>query len=63
MMIVATATARRAGLLDCGCIAAAGQQIVKVDVGDRGSQTTYGNGRGRWCCSDCAAAVEPDPAA
>jgi hypothetical protein len=60
--IVATATSRRGGLLDCGHRARPGDLIHKIDVGDRGSQTSYGNGRGGWICSRCAAQLDPDAA-
>lgn len=61
-MIVATAKARRGGLLDCGCVAQRGDPIYKVDLGDRGPQTSHGNGQGRWCCAECATAADDQPA-
>jgi hypothetical protein len=44
--------------LDCGHEAAKGEVIYKVDVGDRGGQTAYGNGLGGWVCAACAAGAD-----
>jgi len=60
--IVATTRSRYGGRLDCGHTAVRGQLIYKLDSGDRGHQTSGGNGLGSWVCAGCAAGTEP-PAA
>lgn len=52
--VVATAQSRRGGRLDCGHMAKAGENIFKVDSGDRGGTTSRGNGLGGWICMPCA---------
>lgn len=58
--IVASARSKRGGRLDCGHRVNAGEVIVKIDTGARGSQTRHGNGRGVWLCEPCgkSAALE-----
>jgi hypothetical protein len=60
--VVAIAHSKQGGRLDCGHQAKAGQQIFKLDLGERGGQTSQGNGRGAWVCAVCAAqADDPEP--
>ena len=55
MSIVATAVSRHGGTCPgCDERIAAGEMIFKVDTGDRGGQTSYGNGLGAWVCAGCA---------
>ena len=54
LKVVATAQSRRGGKLDCGHIARPGENIFKVDTGERGSHTQDGNGLGGWICMPCA---------
>jgi hypothetical protein len=61
-MIVASTRSRYGGRLDCGHQARRGDPIYKVDTGDRGRQTSQGNGRGAWICQTCAAGAENQPA-
>lgn len=56
--VVASSRSRHGGRLDCGHRARPGDLIVKVDVGDRGRQTSAGNGLGSWWCPDCAADLD-----
>jgi hypothetical protein len=58
--VVARSTSRHGGRLDCGHRCQPGDPIVKVDLGDRGHQTSGHNGRGSWLCVVCAADVEDD---
>jgi hypothetical protein len=61
MTVIAATTSRRGGRLDCGHRARPGQQIFKIDTGERGGQTSAGNGLGQWVCATCAAAADrPD---
>ena len=53
-VVVAVTTSRRGGRLDCGHRALPGQQIFKVDLGERGGQTVFRNGLGQWWCQECA---------
>lgn len=59
-VVIAKAVSRHGGrCAGCGRWIAAGEQIVKIDDGRRGSTTSYGNGAGgRWlgveCCADAA---------
>jgi hypothetical protein len=61
-MIVATTRSRYGGQLDCGHVAERGDPIFKLDVGDRGRQTSQGNGQGSWVCQMCAGSVDTEPA-
>jgi len=61
-MIVATTRSRYGGPLDCGHQAKRGDTIHKIDTGDRGRQTSHGNGRGAWVCTSCAAGADNQPA-
>jgi hypothetical protein len=61
-MIVASARSKWGGPLDCGHLASRGELIFKLDVGDRGRQTSQGNGRGAWICQACAAGADDQPA-
>lgn len=52
---VATVTAKFRGRCGkCKRTIPRGQQTVKMDVGERGKQTSGGNGRGQWWCVPCA---------
>jgi hypothetical protein len=53
--VVAIATSRRGGRLDCGHRARPGELIHKLDTGERGGSTSSHNGRGAWVCAACAA--------
>lgn len=54
-VIVARTRSRRGGKLDCGHRVSPGGDIAKVDVGERGTQTQWRNGRGVWLCAACVA--------
>lgn len=56
--VVATATSRHGGRLDCGHTAHPGEVIHKMDTGRRGGHTPAGNGRGEWWCDRCAPRVD-----
>lgn len=56
--VVARSRSRHGGRLDCGHRARPGDLIVKVDTGDRGHQTSAGNGQGAWVCEPCAAQLD-----
>jgi hypothetical protein len=51
---VARAASRKGGPVDCGHRVRPGEAIVNVDVGERGSQTKWRNGRGARICDPCA---------
>jgi hypothetical protein len=60
-VVVAATRSRHGGRLGCGHMAKRGEPIYKVDTGDRGRQTSGGNGRGAWICARCVMGVDTDP--
>ncbi len=61
-VVVATARSKHGGRLSCGHTAGRGDPIFKVDTGDRGKQTSQGNGLGAWVCVLCVVAGDNQPA-
>jgi hypothetical protein len=56
--IVASTLSRTGGRLDCGHVAEAGERIFKLDTGERGGSTQYGQGLGAWVCEACSETAE-----
>ena len=52
--VIATARSKRGARLHCGHVAEAGDRIFKIDTGERGGSTHYGQRYGAWVCQRCS---------